>query len=92
MSAVIDWQEPPADVLKRRPHKTTESRHAPLAEELRAEPGRWALIYDGPSVGKASGLATHIRLGQILAFTPTGDFDAVSCRGRAWARYVGGDE
>lgn len=92
MSAVIDWQEPPPPALVRRPHLTRVSALAGLAEELRARPGDWALVYDGSSYGKASGMATHIRLGQVRAFTPTGDFDAVSHKGRTWARYMGGDE
>lgn len=96
MSAVIRWEEPPAEVLKRRPWLTRSSKLAPLADELRENPGAWALVYEGTSSGAASGMATHIRLGQVAAFTPTGDFDAVSQSGnglaRAWARYVGGDE
>ncbi len=93
MSAVLEWQPPPQEALDaRRPGGVRVSKLAALAEELRANRGEWALVYDGPDRGKASGMATHIRLGQALAFTPTGDFDAVSHRGRVWAVYVGGDE
>jgi hypothetical protein len=95
VSAVLDWQDPPREVLDARDSRggrRRESKLAGLAEELRLKPAEWALVYDGPSTGAASGMATHIRLGQLQAFTPTGDFDAVSCKGRAWARYVGGDE
>jgi hypothetical protein len=89
-SAVIAWQEPPQEALAaRRPGGVRVSKYAPIAEELRGQPGEWALVYDGPSSGAASGLATHIRLGQAHAFTPTGDFDALSYSGRTWARYVG---
>lgn len=99
MNTIIRWENPPEQALKRRPWTTRTSKLSTVAEELRDRPGDWACVYEGPSKGAATGMATHIRLGQVRAFTPTGDFDAVAATEhtddgsvhRAWARYVGDD-
>lgn len=97
VASVIRWEEPPATESR----VSTTRRKAPskydlLANELRSRPGQWALVLDDGSSGKASGLATHIRLGQVLCFTPTGDFDAVTrvVDGKylVYARYVGEED
>ena len=90
---VIAWQPPKRPVRARTPRGIV-SEWSPIADELRSRPGEWALIADVLTPGRATGLATHIRLGQLRAFTPTGDFDALSERqpdGHWWvfARYVG---
>jgi hypothetical protein len=92
-AAVIRWEEPPPGRPAGRETGNGNSRWNAVAAELRAHPGRWALIREGES---GSGLATHIRQGHIACFTPAGDFDAVSrqARGvnRVYARYVGDPE
>jgi hypothetical protein len=90
MPQVIRWEEPPP--AKR--YATTgvgHSSYAPLADELRGRPDQWALVMDKP--GRDTGLANHIRMGQMLCFSPAGDFDACSRQidGRTlvYARYLG---
>jgi hypothetical protein len=89
--AVIRWEEPPPG--RSNGGGKRESYLAPLADELRANPGRWALVHIGDSSGQATGMATHIARGQVLAFAPAGDFDAVSRRvdgrHRVYAVYLG---
>lgn len=91
---VIRWEEPPPGNA-RRPLGSGHSRYTAVADELRAQPGRWALVFEGRA-GMATGLATHIRMGSMHCFTPAGDFDAVSRRidgyTRVYARYVGDEE
>lgn len=86
---VLRWEEPPP---AKRGAVTSSSRFDALAEELRAQPGRWAVIYDG-TTKSFSGMAHHIRQGAIRCFAPAGDFDATyraSADGvRVYARYVG---
>jgi hypothetical protein len=95
-AAVIRWEDPPP--AKAGPPSTgdfTRSRYDRVAEVLRANPGRWALIYDGSLKGR-QGAAHQIRQGALRAFTPAGDFDATTRwqgdRLRIYARYLGGDE
>lgn len=93
-AAVIRWEEPPPP-KRRNGTRNGHSRFAALAAELRANPGRWALIYDGPKQ-HSSGMATHIRMGSVMCFSPCGDYDAVSRQhgdhGLVYARYVGDQE
>lgn len=73
-------------------HPAPESKYAPIARELRARPGEWALVYVGTKV-KATSLANSIRFASNTAFRPAYDFEAVSRtiagRTRCYARYVG---
>lgn len=92
--SVIRWEDPPSSRSNGGGH-SRGSHLAPLADELRSQPGRWALVHEGDSGGAATGMACHIRLGQVLAFTPAGGFDAVSRRvdgrHRVYAIYLGED-
>lgn len=94
---VLRWEDPPpsegsARAARRKP---TGSKYDQIAEQLRQRPGVWAVVLES-SVGIAGGLTTHIRLGQISCFTPTGDFEATSRhRGDSavvYARYVGDED
>lgn len=91
-TSVIRWETPPP-AKHRVGQKDGHSSYAELADELRANPGRWALVADRP--GSNTGLATHIRTGSIQCFTPAGDFEAESRRvdGRSlvYARFLGGE-
>lgn len=95
LPAVIRWEQPPAPAQSARPYTTRRSKLAPLADELRAQPGQWAVVFEG-SAGQATGMATHIRLGQMACFAPSGDFDATTRRSNGvtttYARYVGDGE
>lgn len=91
---VIRWEEPTPG-RHRGNLGVGRSRYEAVAAELRANPGRWALIYEAEGDSRAA-LATHIRMGQVQCFSPCGDFDAVSRRiegvERVYARYVGDGE
>lgn len=94
ITSVIRWEDPPpASPLARPNNRGVPSRHFPLAGELRDNPGKWALIFEGDP-GRATTLATNIRLGRVTPFSPAGEFDAVQrSRGSrvtaVYARYVG---
>lgn len=91
-ATLIRREEPPPPAQPARPYTTRRSKLTPLADELRARPGEWWVVYEGP-VGKATGMATHIRLGQMACFAPSGDFDATTRLSNGvtvvYARYVG---
>ncbi len=97
MTGIIRWENPP---LSRRgsgyPQGLGKSQWAEVADDLRAHPGDWALIAEGPVPGPNSGLATQIRMGQMVCFSPAGDFDAEVRRQdhvrKVWACYLGDDE
>ena len=86
---IIRWQNPPAS----RGGGGNSSGGKPsayqdIAADLRAHPGRWAVIFDG-AIGLAAQRAADIRQGVSRPFQPAGDFEAVA-RGRfTYARYVG---
>jgi hypothetical protein len=90
-AVVIRWEDPKPS-MQPVETKTRWSRYQAVADELRAQPGRWAVIdiFLGP---KRTALAAHIRRGAIVCFTPAGDFDAVSRQVYGstviYARYVG---
>lgn len=65
--------------------------YSALAEDLKKNPGEWALVGENLSVS----IGSHISSGRIKAFQPAGTFEGVirgSKDGRAekvFARYVG---
>lgn len=90
--SVIRWEEPPAEHGNARPKKPL--KYQAVADELRANPNRWAVVADDLSTGGSGTLAFNIRKG----VRPWGDgFEAKTVgplggrRGTAkvYARYVG---
>lgn len=84
MSA-FKWQDPPAAAMRKGAGK-----HAAIAAELRANPGRWALVLEGNSNSHA------INKGLIACYLPAGSFESVARRradGKSdtYARYIGGE-
>lgn len=83
----ITWEEPPADQRSHRP----QSKYAPLADELRANEGLWALVTEDGWLS----LKNQIESGSLAAFRPRGSFEARGVRGddpakgRIYARFVG---
>lgn len=79
------FQDPPDD----RRNGGPQVRHLGVAEELRANPGKWALVF----TNVAQPTVTSIRTGRLKAFSPPGAFEATSrlVDGvvHIWVRYVG---
>lgn len=93
-TSVIRWERPPPPSHSGGyPLGRGKSRWEPVADELRAQPREWALIAEGPIKGANRALATQIRMGHLVCFSPAGDFDAESRREdgilRVWAVFVG---
>lgn len=90
----ILWESPPPEVLEKQTPST--GRYALLAEALRHNPGKWAVLpYHGTSPKSAQQLTQHIRAGRQAGFAPRGDFEAVrdpddgEHKGlRVWVRYA----
>ena len=72
-------EEPPGGI------PTDRAQVCAFADELTANPGRWAL-YPWP-VEASRALASRIKRGRIAAFSK--GFDAVTRRGRVYVRYTG---
>ncbi|WP_143194335.1 hypothetical protein [Micromonospora sp. CB01531] len=64
-----------------------------MANELRANPGRWAVAYDDVTPNVASRRAGDIRNGLLASFRPAGAFEATTRatagRARVYVRYIG---
>lgn len=72
MSGVLRWEQPP----NRRRSKA--ERWTPVADELRARPGEWAVIEEtGGNSTTASATAQYVKKGEG-PFGPAGAFDAIS--------------
>jgi hypothetical protein len=71
----IHWEEPPK--VDTRGGRALREAWQTVADALRREPGRWALIATYPQRTKANNVATRIKLGQISAFAPAGSFEAL---------------
>ncbi len=97
MTGVLRWEEPP----NRRQNKAT--RWAPVAAELRARPGEWAVIEETSNQTSTAATVQYVKKGDG-PFAPLGAFDAISRTERlpkgpgggaltvtkVYARYVGG--
>lgn len=63
-----------------------------IAEELRSQPNRWALVAVCPNSATAGSTARHIRNGHYNAMRELGPFEATSRtvdgEARVYARYV----
>lgn len=99
--AVIKWEVPPPTVhgRGRKEGNPRSSILDQLAAELRANPNRWAVVFEGNQV-RAGSVRSSIAGGLVPACTPTGAFQAcvrTSEQGqtRVYARFVdlaaGGD-
>ena len=87
MPEVFRWEDPPP---MRRPSMGVDYDH--LADILRANPGRWAVVREGTRA-RTVGHMSEIKSGKIAAFRPAGTFES-TCRSEGakvtvYARYVG---
>lgn len=91
---ILRWEDPKPSQRHRESHPRV-SRFNAIADELRANPLRWAVIAEFPGRSRTA-LSTHVRIGAISCFTPAGDFDAVARQVNdhtaIYARYVGDPE
>lgn len=96
MPAVLKWEDPPysrhAGSGAGRGGRPADSMWNGVAEQLRDERGRWALIYQGERK-PAMAVRTFVTEGRRVCFRPVGDFEACM---RSWggvhfvyARYMG---
>jgi hypothetical protein len=82
MSMTAVWADPPP--------QSGEPVWSELADQLRGEPGRWALL--GQQLARST--AWHIQQGRYAAFRPAGDFQARvrntnGNRGDIYVRFLG---
>lgn len=85
----VTWAEPPPRSLG---GGGSPAKYLELAAELKANPGKWAVLrmYDTPA--RAYSAANHVRIGGLVGFED-GGFEAVGRRnedgtGTAYVRYV----
>ncbi len=96
----LRWETPPPPRGGRAPgsRSTRPHRYTRLAAALRRRPRDWAVVAEFPNPRdavqhNASNLATAIRSGQTLAWSPAGTFEATIRRAGdttvVYARYLG---
>ena len=93
---IIRWEEPlPVHPHGGRPRGTRSSRWNAVADQLRARPGRSAVIAEG-ATRTCRDLTWRINRGLLLCFSPAGAFKATTRQadGTAcvYARYLGDGE
>jgi hypothetical protein len=93
ISGVIRWEEPPPPRNGQRGDNGERVPWAVIAQELKGQPGRWAVVHEGDPNPK---LATRIESGLSPWFRPAGSFEATQrsngSKVTIYARYVGGDQ
>lgn len=84
------WKDPPAPSIG---HAKPSAEHLNTAHQLRARSGEWAVVKSCLTAEQAAGLAGRIRKGEIVAFAPAGEFEAITRQspgGReVYVRHVG---
>lgn len=84
----MKWEDPP-EAAHDYSSRTAWAREA---AELRANPGRWAVITECSDKTRAYSLAHNIRQGRLKAFRPEGSFSAKARTQdgvhKVYARYV----
>ncbi len=92
---VLRWEDPPhSRNLGNKGGRPTDSRWNDIAETLRDERGRWAVVFEGERQ-LAMSARSRISEGRTVCFRPLGDFEACvrSYEGTytVYARYMGED-
>jgi hypothetical protein len=94
---IIRWEQPTPRKGGQEHGSSPGSQWDTVAEQLRANRGRWAVVAEGDMerVTALAAIATRIRRAGLNCFAPAGDFEAAVRRadGRAtvYARYLGDD-
>jgi hypothetical protein len=87
----VNWEDPPS----RRHNRGGRVAHVDEVAELRAHPGRWAVLREYPAEqpSRAKGFAYAINHGVKASFRPSGEFEATwrtdAGRIKVYVRYVG---
>lgn len=90
----LKWEDPPAPV-KRTKTGGRKVRYTDEAAELRANPGKWALLEDleprpgYTPAGRSGYWVTNLRRGYYKAFPKDEPWEFRSVEGRVYARYMG---
>jgi hypothetical protein len=83
MTSALVWEDPP-DRYARAVRNWQK-----IVAELKAHPGKWAVIAEFPVRSKADSLGVTIRSGRAIAWRPAGSFDAqVHAHGDTFRIYV----
>lgn len=78
------WEDPPEPV--KGPKSSKQQR---IVNQLRNNPGRWAMIHTAPNTQAAYSYASWRKRGLSPVWMPVDDFE-ITCRGsHVYARYVG---
>ena len=78
----MKWEDPSVT-----PRVYNSNRWRDEAAELRANPGRWALLTQTEG-NKARNLVVQIKMGRLQAFRPAGTFEATARAGSVYARFL----
>ena len=84
---MMRWEEPPEGAGV----PGFKVKYREEAAQLRANPGRWALLAEGLPPRQGYSLADNIRRGMYTAFKPQGSFEARASAGSVWVRAVNHD-
>jgi hypothetical protein len=82
MTEEIEWEDPPDGIRGK-----LVSRRREVASALRANPGRWAIVYRAKTHAAAATFASLLRGGRDKSFGA--GFDASVSDNVVYARYVG---
>lgn len=96
MNTVLRWEDPPPSKnASNKSGRPPISAWNGVADELRAERGRWAVVYSGDK-STALNVRKSVSEGRLACFRPIGDFEAC-LRSREgvhtlYARFLGDGE
>jgi hypothetical protein len=91
-STGLVWEEPPATV---RPGSSSPDKYRAEAEELKAHPGKWAVLAEFKDRSQAYRLKSSVEKAKYPAFAPAGSFEGKTHTNGAvkvYVRYVGETE
>ena len=63
--------------------------HLKESMKLRGDPGTWYLVWQFGDNSRAASFAYQVRTGALVAFRPSGAFEATARGGNVHARYLG---
>lgn len=89
----VKWEAPPPAANGGKSIAASAERHRGLAQQLKDNPGEWAVVGTKETPALAGQNAYDIRKANLAAYRPAGSFEAVARtvdgEHRVYARYVG---